>query len=73
MLRSEFNIKQNGRTSSIIDKALARDMQITETSSGPTITKEERYFAEMIEEICFLLSFPNSKYKDSEWDFEEAR
>ena len=38
-------------------------MQISETSSGSRITKEERHFAEMIEEICLLLAFPNAKYK----------
>ena len=64
---------QNGWTSSIIHKALARDMQISETSSGPTIKKEERHFAEMIEKICLLLAFPNAKYKDTQRDFEEER
>ena len=58
-------IAQNGLISSIIHKALARDMQITETSSGPTIAKEKRHFAESDEEICHLLTFPNAKYKDT--------
>ena len=58
-------IAQNGWTSSIIHKALARDMQITETSSGPTITKKERHFAEMIEKVCLLLAFANAKYEDT--------
>ena len=48
-------------------------MQISETSSGPTIKKEERHFAEMIEKICLLLAFPNAKYKDTQRDFEEER
>ena len=42
-------------------KALARDIQITETLLGPPITKEERHFAEMVEEICLLLAFPGTK------------
>ena len=36
-------IAQNGRTSSISHKELA---QITETSSGPTVTKETRHLTE---------------------------
>ena len=39
-------IAQNGRTSSISHKELARGMQITETSSGPTVTKETRHLTE---------------------------
>ena len=48
-------------------------MQISETWSGPTITKEEHHFAEMIEEVCLLLAFPTAKYKDTQQDFEEER
>ena len=33
-------------------------MQIMETSSGLTITKKERHFAEMIEEILPFTRFP---------------
>ena len=44
--RRKKRTAQNGRTISIIHKALVRDMQITGTSSGPTITKEKRHLAE---------------------------
>lgn len=63
----------NDWTSSIICKAFARAIQITEASSGPIITKEEHHFAEMIEEVCLLLAFPTAKYKDTQQDFEEER
>ena len=46
-------------------KALARDIQITETLPGPPVTKEERHFAEIVEEIRLLLAFPSVKYKDT--------
>ena len=61
-------------TSSIIHKALAWDMQITETLSGPTITKEKNaILLKVIKEIYLLLVFPNAKYKDTQRDFEEDR
>ena len=44
--RRQKRIAQNDRTSSIIHKALVRDMQITGTSSGPTITKGKRHLGE---------------------------
>ena len=50
-----------------------RDIQITETLLGPPITKEERHFAEIVEEICLLLAFPGTKYKDTQRGFEEER
>ena len=39
-----YTIVQNGRTSSIIHKALVKDMQIMETSSGPTILQRKTPF-----------------------------
>ena len=41
---ANYVIAQNGRTSSIIHKAFARDKQVTETSPRPTITKEKLSF-----------------------------
>ena len=68
-----INIAQNGRTSSIIHKALARDIQITETLLGPTVTKEVRQFAEMVRDIRFLFAFLSAKYNHKQQDFEEER
>ena len=48
-----------------IHKALARDIQITEILSGPPITKEERHFAEIVEEIRILLALLSAKYIDT--------
>ena len=62
---TSVTIAQNGRASWIIHKALARDIQITEILSGPPITKEERHFAEIVEEICHLFAFPSTKYIDT--------
>jgi len=44
---ANYVIAQNGRTSSIIHKAFARDKQVTETSSRPTITKEKLSFLDV--------------------------
>lgn len=44
---AHYVIAQNGRTSSIIHKAFARDKQVKETSSRPTITKEKLSFLDV--------------------------
>ena len=63
------NIAQNGRTSSIISTALVRDMEIRETLSGLTITKENAILLKVIEKSCHLLAFPNAKYQDTQLNF----
>ena len=63
--------QSDDRTSSVIDKALGRDMQITETSSQ--LQRKNACLLKVIEEICLLLAFPKAKYKDTQRDFEEER
>lgn len=44
---ANYVIAQNGRKSSIIHKAFARDKQVTEASPRPTITKEKLSFLDV--------------------------